>query len=184
MTKPSRRWGAKPPSQSQHRHERWTKTRCENSKGKKTSRTRGRRVVRAPRLRLDHLFSTCIFVMYTFLSFLKRLLCWFSSACLYIVTLSHFHVVCVCFRLVKRLLQFDRSVAKATGASHIFQSHLRMWIYLSAQAQVPPPLFYSLRFVAVAVASKYVFHHLRFRFWKSRCIRFVLILVRFLQVLC
>ena len=38
----------------------WKKTRCENSNGKETSRTRGRRVVRAPLLRLHHLFSSCI----------------------------------------------------------------------------------------------------------------------------
>ena len=54
-------------------------------------------------------------------------------------------------------------------------------IYLSAQVRVPPPLFYSWRFVAVAVASKNGIRRLRFRFWEGSLGTF---LASSLTVLC
>ena len=53
--------------------------------------------------------------------------------------------------------------------------------YPSAQARVPPPLFYSWMFVAVAVASKNGICRLRFRFWEGSLHKFV---ASSLQVLC
>ena len=53
--------------------------------------------------------------------------------------------------------------------------------YPSAQARVPPPLFYSWMFVAVAVASKNGIRRLRFRFWEGSLHKF---LASSLKVLC
>ena len=53
--------------------------------------------------------------------------------------------------------------------------------YPGAQARVPPPLFYSWRFVAVAVALKNGIRRSRFRFWEGSLYKF---LASSLQILC